>query len=200
MEAITRPEASVVEAELVTRGSVHRKTQVALITEPVVDLAGNVQAVVVQTRLKEPGVSMVVHHDGQLILTRHARAKGVVFYRDMCLGAVAGVEASPIHWKIYEKISKMVAAGERVDVTPEMIYHPEVLRRRAGRTNGHRRIGKDKMAEIIGEIREAGAGEDLETAEARAKAIGMNIPEADDRALGDLIADAKKKKGRRKNA
>ena len=201
-ETIQRPDGSTVEAEVIIAGSIHRKTKTLQVTEPVVDEFGNVQAVIVQTRLDKPGLSIVASHDGQLLLTRHGRQRGYVFYRDMCLGAVDGVEASPIHWKIYEKVRKMVASGQRVDVTAEMMYHPEVLRRRAKHTNGHQRVGHDKMAEIIGELREAGTGTDLEQATARAKAIGMALPDEDsDQGLDALIAKAeKKKKGKRGHA
>jgi hypothetical protein len=201
-ETIERPDGSTIEAEVIVKGSIHRRTKTTQVSEPVVDEHGNVQAVIVQTRLDKPGVTLVTMHEGQLQLTRHARKRGYVFYRDMCLGVVPGVEASPIHWKIYEKIRQMVSGGQRVDVTPEMIFHPEVLRRRGAHTNGHRRVGVDKMAEIIGELREAGAGVDLEQATARAKATGMVLPKEDsDQGLDALIASAeKKKKGKRGHA
>jgi hypothetical protein len=73
-------------------------------------------------------------------LTRLAKAQRTVLYEDLCLGRVAGVEASPGHWKIWQRVCEVRASGRdirkgaleqlAIKVGLERPYHPEVYRRR----------------------------------------------------------------------
>lgn len=67
-------------------------------------------------------------------------ARGHVLYEDLCAGAVAGVDASPKHWKVWQRVSSLFARGLAPATGAlegavkaarlESIYHPEVERRR----------------------------------------------------------------------
>jgi hypothetical protein len=73
-------------------------------------------------------------------LTLHARSQRTVLYEDLCLGRVEGVEASPGHWKIWQRVCEVRASGRdirkgaleqlAIKVGLERPYHPEVYRRR----------------------------------------------------------------------
>jgi hypothetical protein len=193
-ETLQRPDGSTVEPEIITFGIPGRKRTQQQITEPVVDPQGNVISALVDTRLREPGLRFVVQREGQLLLTKHARELNMVFYRDMCLGRVPGVAASRVHWAIYEKIRAMVAAGQRPargSISPEQMYHPEVIRRRALNRDGIERVDEAAMSAILDEIREAAPEMTADEIERESDRLGMTVP--DDgipRSLNSLLHEA----------
>jgi hypothetical protein len=189
-QELQRPDGSTVTTEVIEFGIPGRKRSVQQITEPVVDPQGNVISALVDTRLREPGLRFVVQREGQLLLTKHARDLGMVFYRDMCLGRVPHVAASPVHWTIYEKIKSMVAAGQRPaqgSITPEQMYHPEVIRRRGLNRDGIQRVDGAAMAAILDEIRESAPEMSDEEIQRDAERLGMELPTGDQRSLGQLL-------------
>lgn len=157
--------------------------------EPVVDQYGNVQEVTLDSTLKHGGLRLVEVHQGQAILTIHADRHGYVFYRDLCYGRVDGVAASPIHWKIWEKVSQLRAAGKlpTKPLDPEDLYHPEVIRRRGLSRDGFERVD---MTAVIDEIRDQGV--DDEDAREVARARGLVVPsDGEDKDLAALLAEAR---------
>jgi hypothetical protein len=182
LQQYTRRDGTTVEPEVIELGGHNRKGRqtVVQVTEPVVDPLGNVIAARVDTRLDKPGVRLVVEAHGELILTRHAKELGMVFYRDMCLGRIEGVEASAIHWNIYAEVKRKVAEGWRPPpgyLTPEKLYHPEIGRRRKqARVDGIHRASEDEVEALLEGIRSQGV--DDEDAIEAARERGLDLPEA----------------------
>jgi hypothetical protein len=196
--SITRPDGSEIKPLVITTGRQGHKTTHTVLTEPLVDPAGQVIDALVNTRLEHPGLVFVRMVEGQLVLTKHARDNGLVSYRDMCLGKIEGVEASAIHWRIYQKLTEMAANGQRPAtdaITPEQMWHPEVVRRMAAEQAGGHRVDADAMAKILDDIRAQGT--DDEAAEARAVKAGIDFEPSDDKPIGELLAEASKKRGSR---
>jgi hypothetical protein len=145
----------------------------------------------VNTTLDKPGLRFVVKAHGKLILTEHAERLGYMFYRDLCLKGIPsqGIEPSPIHWAIYQKVSQLKAKNQvpKTPIPAEKLYHPEVARRRTQSQDGVRRIDDAEMQAILDRIRVEDTDEDVKAA----KAAGLNVPEPDsDKSLEALLAEA----------
>lgn len=187
---ITRADGSVVNPTVIERGAFGRKKTHTRHHEPVVDPQGNVIAAEVCTWLDKPGIRLVVESEGQIMLTKHARRLGMVLYRDMCMGLVEGVEASPVHWKIYEAVVQLKAKNqvpEHGALPAEKLYHPEVIRRRKLDVGGVRRITKDEIEEMLKGIRSMATG-DEETARQMAEERGMAVPDNSNETLAELLS------------
>ena len=177
----TRPDGSVLRPMVIERGTFGKTQTHKSLREPVVDPQGHVIAAEICTWLDKPGIRLVVQHEGQIMLTKHAKDLGMVLYRDMCFGHVPGVEASPVHWKIYLAVSALKAKNQVPDhgaLPPEKLYHPEVIRRRKADSGGVRRISVDEIESILEGIRSQATG-DEETARAAAEERGMVVPDND---------------------
>lgn len=94
-------------------------------------------------------------------LTVHARREGVVLYEDLCRGRIAGCEASPKHWHLWERIADLRAQGKEprrgvpeasaARLGLDSIYHPEVYRRRSLVAEGGLfAVGVDEVLDYAG--------------------------------------------------
>ena len=194
---LRRQDGTEVKASMISRGPAGRRTQSGGLFEPVVGPTGDVIRARVNTTLANPGLKFVVQAHGKLILTEHAERLGYMFYRDLCLQGIPakGVEASPVHWQIYQKLCELKDANRvpRTPLTAEDMYHPEVVRRRREDHSGVSRIDDDDMAAILQGVRDRFDPETPEIREA-ARAAGLAVPEPDSgEALSEMIARAKKK-------
>lgn len=191
---ITRPDGTEVQPITIVMGM---GTTIKQLSEPLVTPEGMIVDAPISS-LEKPGLRLVASHEGQLMLTKHARDLGYVFYRDMCRGALPGVEASPVHWQIYQKVRAMVATGRRPaqgSITLEELYHPHILVMRGKASQGLKKVGRDDMQAILDEVRAMSSGDD-ETARAAALELGMTLPEDEGESLAQL--QAKVRKGRRR--
>ena len=74
-------------------------------------------------------------------VTMYARASGTVLYEDLCKGKIAGIEASPKHWQLWQRVCELRAQGKEPrrgaleqaagKLGLSKIYHPEVYKRRS---------------------------------------------------------------------
>jgi hypothetical protein len=174
---ITRPDGTEVQPITIEMG---RGTKIKQLSEPLVTPEGMIVDAPISS-LEKPG-----------------RDLGYVFYRDMCRGALPGVEASPVHWKIYQKVREMVATGRRPaqgSLKLEELYHPHILVMRGKASQGLKKVGRDEMQAMLDEVRSMSSGDD-ETARAAALELGMTLPEDEGESLVQL--QAKARKGRRR--
>lgn len=194
---VKRPDGSILKASIVQRGPAGRRSEKRGLYETVVGPAGEVMRAPVNTTLEHVGLCWVTMHQGRLLLTEHADRHGYTFYRDMCLYGIPakGVEPSPVHWQIWQKVCELKDANQVPDepIPDEQMYHPEVVRRRKADHAGVTRIDPEAMAKILEGVR---ARHDDETPEIReqARAAGLTVPEPEsDQGLEQLLAKAKKK-------
>jgi hypothetical protein len=188
---IKRADGTTVDATIITRGRRGRERRETRFFEPVVGLGGDVIAAEVNTTLDKPGLRFVVKAHGKLILTEHAERLGYMFYRDLCLKGIPskGIEPSPIHWAIYQKVSELKSKNQvpKTPIPADKLYHPEVARRRTQSQDGVRRIDDAEMQAILDRIRVEDTEEDVKAA----KAAGLSVPEPEsDKSLEALLAEA----------
>ncbi len=78
-----------------------------------------------------------------------------MLYEDLCKGRVHGVEASPEHWRFWQRLAELRKAGREPapgSIPAEKFYHPEVLRRRerASQGGGLNSMDANEVARFLG--------------------------------------------------
>jgi hypothetical protein len=167
---IFRPDGSVIEPIPSVQGSKANRQITLRRFAPVVDKEGNV----LEEQVDHPnhsGLRWAKVVDGQVILTRRAREQGVVFYRDMCLGRIDGVEAAPEKWGHWLAVKKMRGRGlvpARGALSMETLYHPECIRRAEANQGGVTRLDEKAINDLLREAGEVVEADDAGASEAEA--------------------------------
>ena len=170
---------------------------------PLVSARGQLQEVDVSLTLANPGLRLVIESQGELQLTKRARDRGFVFYKDICFGKIEGVPASPKHWALWEAVRDMRRAGKqpgRGTLPPEKLYHPYVLHLRKSNAGQFQLVEQAGIDAMLDEIMGQGDGGDVEAARAEAKRMGATVPAAEptrkskgktaEKTLAQLVEDA----------
>lgn len=176
---ILRPDGTTIKPIKVIQGGKNNRTVTWRRFAPVVNKDGAVIAEPID-HANHSGLRWVKVIEGQATLTRRSRDAGVVFYRDMCLGRVPGVEAAPEKWGLWLAIQEARGRGqvpERGTLPPEKLYHPECAARAARNAGGLERLGSQAIEDLIASVEENMTAEDHARAFAVAKAAGAATDE-----------------------
>ena len=85
------------------------------------------------------GQNPITLNSGQPAIHPDFARRGFVLYEDLCKGRVHGVEASPEHWRFWQRLAELRKSGREPapgSIPAEKFYHPEVLRRRERASQG----------------------------------------------------------------
>ena len=195
---ITDKDGNAVPFEIIHRGG--KPTKEVRLSVPLVSPRGQLQEAQVSLTLSNPGIKLVVESQGELQMTKWARDKGFMFYKDICFGKIEGVPASPKHWVLWEAVRDMRRAGQqpaRGTLPAEKLYHPYVLELRATKSGDFEIVDQAAIDAMINTIMAQADGADVEAARAQAKQLGVTVPAAEPKRRGkkkpsleELIEDA----------